>query len=120
MSSAVIFHSYSIGLTANGLAPATFNAITGVWESTSEPSAVSGYMNGVVQNVSVSDPASNGWYTYTLSINATSFAGQNYPGDLTGSVFGSAVTVTPEPASMMLFATGLVGVAFLRRRKTRS
>lgn len=119
-SSAVIFHSYSIGLTANGLAPATFNALTGVWESTSEPGSVSGYMNGLVQNVSIADPASNGWYTYNLGINGTSFAGQNYPGDLNPSVFGSAVTVTPEPASMVLFGTGLLGVAFMRRRKSRS
>lgn len=117
MSSAVIFHNYLIALNATGLTPATFNATTGVWESTSEPGSVSGSMSGLVQNVSIGDPGSNGWYTYDLSINGTSFASQNYSNDLGDSVFGSAVTVTPEPASMMLFATGLVGVAFMRRRK---
>jgi hypothetical protein len=111
------FLTYSLGLTANGLAPATFNATTGVWESVSDPTSITGYLNGTFQNTSLSDPTSNGWYSYSMTMNMTSYAYDNGYLANDPSYFGSAVTVTPEPASLGLFAMGLVGVAFVRRRK---
>ena len=117
-----IFHSYSLGFTASGLAAATFNPTTGVYESASDPTSVTGYMNGIFENTSASDPGSNGWYSYSLTIDNTSYAVANGYTDMANSYFAApeAAVVTPEPASMTLLATGLAGLAFIRRRKNRA
>ena len=111
------FLTYSLGLTANGLAAASYNATTGVWESVSDPTSLTGYLTGTFQNTSASDPGSNGWYSYDMTMNMASYAYDNGYLVTDPSYFGSNVTATPEPASLLLFATGLAGVATAWRRK---
>jgi hypothetical protein len=112
-----LFQSWQVAFSASGLAPAVWNATTGVWESVSNPTSVTGTMRGIFQNNSTTDLASNGWYEYNMTIDMNSWANDN--GYLAGndSYFGSDVTVTPEPASFALFATGIIGIAVIRRRR---
>ncbi len=119
------FLQWAVSLTATGLAPAVFNSTTGAWESSSNPTGVTGWITGLFQNTSVSTPADNGWYWINESINQTSFAASNnWLNPLDGAIYGASETraddVVPEPATMTLLATGLAGMAAAQKRKKKA
>ncbi|MEI2719387.1 MAG: PEP-CTERM sorting domain-containing protein [Gemmatimonadales bacterium] len=106
-----VFWAYSLSFVASGLAPAIWNAGTGVYESNSNPTGLTGSLWALFENTNLTDPASNGWYVANLNIDLNSLYGQG-----SDSYFGSD-DVVPEPATMTLLATGLAGIAASRRRK---
>ncbi len=59
-------------------------------------------------------PYANNGLPYTLTA-----IGNNYPTDIFKSPMQAAATVTPEPISSTLFGTGLLGLAFVRRRRKK-
>jgi hypothetical protein len=108
-----VFWAYSLSFVATGLTPAIWNATTGVYESNSNPTGLTGSLWALFENTNATDPASNGWYVANLSIDLNSLYGLQ-----SDSYFG-ADDVVPEPATMTLLATGLAGMAAARRRKAK-
>ena len=111
------FRSYEFSLLASGLAQATFNGVTGVFESASDPKSVSGYFRGIFQNTTGGGDA--GFYRVDLALNMISQTAGDDQYDIGQSLFGSA-TVVPEPSSYALMLVGMAGIGVLARRRRRT
>jgi hypothetical protein len=107
------FVSYELDVTAAGLTGVQINP--GFYESSNQPTSVSGFFRGIFQNQSTTDPSSNGFYRFDLALNNTNWASNqsNLNGSFANSTFGAAAV--PEPATMA--ALGLGMAALLRRRR---
>jgi hypothetical protein len=109
------FLSWSIDAYFSGFTEATYDAGTGVYASQSDPMTVTGTLNGIF-----ADATTGQYYVFNATLNNNSWAVDN--GYATATVAGGAITATPEPASFVLLATGLLGIGGFgyRKRRTRS
>jgi hypothetical protein len=109
------FITWNVNAVFSGFTEATFNSATQVFESASEPVGVSGTVSGIFQ-----DYTTGLYYQLSGELNSNSWAVDHGFG--TNTVAGAAITATPEPASMALLATGLLGLGgfSLRRRRKQT
>jgi hypothetical protein len=105
---------------------ATFSGLNGVVDggyitSTVEPTSVSGTFTGIFQNTSSSDPGSNGFCVFNLTMDqsVTPWAIQQGNAALNGDLFPSyfSAAPVPEPASMAVLGLGAMALIRRRRRK---
>ncbi len=107
------FVNYSLNMTATGLNG--LEIAPGFFESSNHPTSVSGSFSGIFENLSTTDPSSNGFYSFNLTFNNTNWAyaqGDALNGSFSPSRFGAAAV--PEPATMALIACS--AAAYVRRR----
>jgi len=114
MANGGTFLSWNVQATFTGFTQATLNAATGVYESSSEPLTVTGSLSALFL-----DMTTGRYYELNAAISDDSWAVANGFG--TNTVAGAAqpVTATPEPASLALMATGLIGVGGISMRRRR-
>ncbi len=107
------FLNYELDVTATGLNGVEINP--GFFESNGHPTSITGSFRGIFENQSTTDPTSNGYFRFDLTLNDTNwaFAQSNLNGAFSDSTFGAAAV--PEPASMAALGLGIA--AILRRRR---
>jgi hypothetical protein len=115
-NTAGVFLEYSLNLLASGLNGQDLDN-DGFVESTDHPDAVAGSFKGIFENLSTTDPASNGFYVFDFGLNMTNWAYDNQAslnGAFARSEFGAAAVV-PIPAAAVAGFALLGGIGAFRR-----
>lgn len=113
------FLSYALNVTFSGLTGVLGG--DGYVTSTNEPTSVSGTFNAIFQNMSTTDPSSNGFYDVHLTLDQSQqvWALQQGNAALNGDFFTSTFSAAPVPEPATLSALGLGALALVRRRRAR-
>jgi len=107
------YDSYELTLTATFATPAT-EEIPGWFSTAADPMSITGSFTGLFTNDSP-DTSLNGDYIVDVTFQNQNWAKDNAAAFAGPSYFGS--DVVPEPASMLLLAGSLAGLALARRRR---
>lgn len=98
--------------TTTGLDSLSFQIGGNTFNLSSDPSAYVVFDNGSLASIVYS--AVVGMDTLSLS---TAMLGYSYVDSATGSIAGGDISVTPLPATLALFASGLLAIGFLAYRR---
>jgi hypothetical protein len=119
------FIEFALSMTVDFGAAATLNGLTGWYESTGGPTAVSGGASGIFQNDSTTDTSLNGYYAFSFTFAPGSWAADNGAtwGPNANTRYGvEAFFAAPSsqpvslPGTLALAALGLGLLGMARRR----
>lgn len=120
------FESFHLSMVAGFATAATLNSTTGWYDTSADPTTLSGSATGIFQNDSTTNPSNDGFYSFDLSFATGSWAAANGAtwgstndegGPYSPSSLFAAPANVPEPASLALVVIALAGLLAVSRRQ---